>query len=164
MMEQKKINRLSREDLQYIAGFIDGDGSIIAQIVKSAEYKYGHTIRVSVVLYQKTRRYWFLKQMQEAIGGHLRKKKDGMSDLTITGFQPVKTLLSLLTPFLRIKKPQAREVLEIIDEYKNRESKASFLKVCQKVDKTANLNDSKKRKHTYFSVIQHLNCPVETEK
>ena len=80
-MEQKKINRLSREDLQYIAGFIDGDGSIIAQIVKSAEYKYGHTIRVSVVLYQKTRRYWFLKQMQRVIGGHLRKKKDGMSEV-----------------------------------------------------------------------------------
>lgn len=162
-MEQQKLKRLTREDLQYIAGFIDGDGSIMAQLVRG-DYKYGYTTRVTVALYQKTKRHWFLKQMKAVLGGNLYKKTNGMSVLEITGYTPVKTLLLALHPFLRIKKPQARRVLKIIEAYKNRETEACFLKVCQQVDKVANLNDSKARKHTYASVARYLNCPVETER
>lgn len=41
----------------YIAGFIDGDGSIIAQIVRREDYVRKFQIRVSVVFYQKTKRH-----------------------------------------------------------------------------------------------------------
>ena len=163
-MEQKKLKHLTRENLQYVAGFIDGDGSLMAQIVPGKGYKYGHTIRLTVALYQKTKRHWFLKQMEKDLGGNLYKKTNDMSVLEITGHTPVKTLLTALRPFLRIKKNQAKLVLQIIEEYENRETEACFLKVCQKVDKVANLNDSKTRKHTYTSVARYLNCPVETEK
>ena len=43
-------------------------------------------------------------------------------------------------------------------------SEADFLEVCKKIDKTAEYTDSKKRKHTYSSVKNYLNSPVETEK
>jgi intein/homing endonuclease len=162
-MELKKIRRLNNEEKAYLAGFLDGDGCILTQLVKSSEYKYGYTVRVSVVFYQKITRHWFLIQLQKKLGGNLRKKNDGMSELTITGFKPVHNLLITLRPFLRIKKQLALLVLEIIEEYKSTKTEADFLKVCKKIDKIANLTYSKKRKHTYSSVISFLNSPVETE-
>lgn len=38
----------------YIAGFLDGDGSIIFQLVPRKGYRYGYQIRTSVVFYQDT--------------------------------------------------------------------------------------------------------------
>ncbi len=39
----------------YIAGFLDGDGSIHFQLVRRRDYAYGYQIRVSVCFYQSTR-------------------------------------------------------------------------------------------------------------
>jgi hypothetical protein len=162
-MELKQMRKLENEEKAYLAGFLDGDGCILTQLIKSSKYKYGYTVRVSIVFYQKTNKHWFLIQLKRVLGGNLRKKNDGMSELTITGFQPVKNLLITLRPYLRIKKRLALLVLEIIEEYKNTKTEADFLKVCKKFDKTADLTDSKKRKHTYSSVKFYLNSPVETE-
>lgn len=41
----------------YLAGFIDGDGCILAQIVRREEYKRKFQIRVTVAMYQKTKRH-----------------------------------------------------------------------------------------------------------
>ena len=43
-MKLKSITKLTESDMHYLAGFLDGDGSIMAQIVKGNNYKYGHTI------------------------------------------------------------------------------------------------------------------------
>jgi hypothetical protein len=48
---------LSEIDKAYIAGFLDGYGSIISQIVKSKDYKFGFYIRLSIVFIQKTDKY-----------------------------------------------------------------------------------------------------------
>tara|TARA_R110001592_G_scaffold150202_2_gene375964 strand:- start:920 stop:1414 length:495 start_codon:yes stop_codon:yes gene_type:complete len=158
------INNLSSEDKSYLAGFLDGDGSIHSQLIKS-KTKYGYHPRVSVVFYQKTSRHWFLMDLQKMIGfGVLRKRNDGMSELTITGFTPVKNILSLISPFLKLKKPLSLLVLNIIEEYKRVTSIASFLEVCKKIDETARYTDSKTRKNTYFSVKNYLDSPVETEE
>jgi hypothetical protein len=47
----------NKNDLIYLAGFIDGDGCILAQIVARNDYKYLFQIRVSIILYQKTTRH-----------------------------------------------------------------------------------------------------------
>ena len=165
-MKLKSITKLSESDRHYLAGFLDGDGSIMAQIVKGNNYKYGHTIRVTVCFYQKTTRYWFLLKLRKLLGKEwkLRKRNDGMSELYITGFTPVKNLLLILKPYFRLKSRLAKLVLEIIDEYSQIQNEADFLEVCKKIDKTAEYTDSKKRKNTYSSVKAYLNSPVETEK
>ena len=91
-MKQKYINKLTESDKNYLAGFLDGDGSVLAQIIKGRNYKHGHTIRVSVIFYQSTKRHWFLIKTKSLLGKgwKLRKRKDGMSELSITGFTPVK--------------------------------------------------------------------------
>ncbi len=40
---------MSDEDKAYIAGFLDGDGSIMAQLVFRKDYRLGYQIRVSIV-------------------------------------------------------------------------------------------------------------------
>lgn len=49
--EKKKV------DYSYLAGFIDGDGSILAQLVKREDYRYKYEIQVTISLYQKTKRH-----------------------------------------------------------------------------------------------------------
>jgi hypothetical protein len=161
-MALKSLEKLSSENKYYLSGFLDADGCILTQIVKGSSCKYGYTVRVSVVFYQLNKRYWFLMQLKDSLGmGALRQKKDGMAELTITGFKPVENLLKSLLPCLRIKKPLAKLVLEIIDKCKQVNTEADFLKVCILVDKTAELTDSKNRKNTYFSVREYLDSRKE---
>lgn len=50
-METKQI------DYAYIAGFIDGDGRLLGQLVKRPENKYQFEIRITINFYQKTLRH-----------------------------------------------------------------------------------------------------------
>ena len=78
-------------------------------------------------------------------------------------------MLQQLQPFLRLKQKQANLVLKIIEQLPSpRGSQDNFLKLCQLVDQVAELNDTKKRKHTADSVYAMLkelkenDVPVET--
>lgn len=139
---------ITKEELSYIAGFIDGDGCILAQIVSRKDYKHKFQIRVSVILYQKSIRHWFLLNLHNKLKiGNLRKRNDGMSELYIVGNTPVKNFLTILKPYLIIKKSVANLVLEIIEknENVNIKTRSDFIEVCELVDKTAEFTDSKKR-------------------
>lgn len=171
MVFRKKLNKLknlSQNDYAYLAGFIDGDGSLIGQLIKNNSYKYNFTIRISINLYQKCNRFWFLKQWQQKLGniGSLRKKKDGMAVLTITALDDIKLLLELLLPFLIIKKKLAELLLIILEKRKTVKNRSDFLKVCGLVDKVADLTDSKKRIINTTYVCNYNNwkeVPVETQ-
>ena len=56
----------------------------------------------------------------------------------------LRIFLTIIKPYLLLKPRLAALVLQIIDEYSQVQSEADFLKVCQKVDKTAEYTDSKK--------------------
>ena len=59
--------------------------------------------------------------------GRLRQKKT-VWQTEVTGFTPVRTLLTVFLPCLKIKKPLAKLVLEIIDKYKQINTEADFLR------------------------------------
>jgi hypothetical protein len=101
--------------------------------------------------------------------GIIRKRNDGVSEYTVTGSQNVKLLLLLLLPALRIKKPQAKLVLSIIEKQSKNQSKEDFIFSCEMVDRIALMNDSKKRINTSNVVRKILfedfsldSFPVET--
>lgn len=155
---------LKIEDLAYIAGFLDADGSILTQIVKGPTYKYKHRIRISIIFYQKKKYNWFLIGLQKQLKkGTIRIRKDDMAELIILGNKPIKMLLTQLLPFLKIKKNLARLVLNIIEQIPNSRSEADFIEVCKLVDKTADYTYSKKRTITSITVQQNIKLPVETE-
>lgn len=53
----KQEEGMSELTKAYIAGFLDGDGCILAQIVRNTSHRFKFQIKVAIVLYQKTSRY-----------------------------------------------------------------------------------------------------------
>lgn len=139
---------VSDEEKAYIAGFLDGDGSIMAQLVYRKDYKLGYQIRISIVFYQKTKHRKFLVWLKSQLGyGYVRNRNDGMSEYTIVGLSEVKEVLTLLYPFLHLKKDLAKTVLSIIDKHPpSRKMTASKLLTLSKlVDVSSTFNYTKKR-------------------
>ena len=83
-------------DASYVAGFLDGDGSIHFQLVRQKEYRFGYYIRASVSFSQSTPARFGLETIQRLVGGggYMRDRGTGMSDLVITS-RPI--LLKLLS-------------------------------------------------------------------
>jgi len=160
MKKQYKFN-LTNQEWAYLSGFLDGDGSLLAQIVKDKNYKFGFTIRVSVNFYQKKSRHWFLIQWHKKFkqSGHLRIRNDGMSQLTFVRKDVVLHILSNILPYSMLKTPLIKLLIKIIHHKEKINTKCDFIKVCQLVDKVAELTDSKKRINTSFLVIEHLSAP-----
>lgn len=155
----------------YLAGFWDGDGSIIAQLVFRQDYKYKYQIRLTLQLTQLKKRKWFLEQIKDLIGAGYIRDREHVSDYILVETSLVFQLLTLIQPYLRIKQKQANLVIKIIQQLPySRDSLDHFLNICQLVDQVAFLNDTKKRKHTFQTVSAMLKdlkinaLPVETQK
>lgn len=170
MHTQQKICLTSNER-SYIAGFLDGDGSILAQIVRRKDYRLKFQIRVSVTFYQKTDKHWFMLWLKKKLRyGSIRKKPNGMSDYVIVGNAQVAEVLLLLCNRLHLKKPLAKHVLKIVsalNELKHAENttveRERFLDICEMVDHTATLTYSKTRQVTTATVRKEFaSFPVET--
>ena len=158
-----KIRCMSNEEKAYIAGFLDGDGCIMAQLVRRKDYSYGYQVRTSIVFYQKKKNQEILSWLKRQLHvGYIRDRKDGMMEYTIVGFKEVKELLILLYPFLRLKKVLAKKVLELIATHPKRITPSELLRVSLLVDATAAFNYSKKRTNTTKVVktfLQHKSFP-----
>ena len=139
----------------YLAGFFDGDGSLHFQIVRSSVYRYGFYIRSSLVFYQSTSAEAGLLEIQERIGGRLRRR-GSMSDVTITNRATIRSLLTAMEPYVIFKRLQIREGLRLLDRLPPPKSPTGFLEVCEGVDRFASLNFSKSRTVTSVTVRNHF--------
>ncbi|OGY66897.1 MAG: hypothetical protein A3I24_04400 [Candidatus Harrisonbacteria bacterium RIFCSPLOWO2_02_FULL_41_13b] len=99
----------SKIDLAYIAGFLDGDGSLMLQVKKRKDGKLKWRFMCTICFYQDSRHekplYWIRKILNI---GYLSRRNDGMSELRINGFKQVRDILRNLLSFIRFKKNQAR--------------------------------------------------------
>src|ERR1017187_4237615 len=88
-------------DASYVAGFLDGDGSIHFQFVKQKEYRFGYYIRSSVSFSQSTSARSGLEQIQVLVGGgYLRDRGTGMSDLVLASRPLLQELLTAVEPYV----------------------------------------------------------------
>ena len=141
----------------YIAGFLDGDGSIFFQIIPRKDYKQKFQIRTSIAFYQKTEFAEILEWLKEIFEiGYIRHRKTGMSDYTIVESKEVKKILEMLKPYARLKKKQIALGLDILEKIEKKKSDNDFLEICKLVDKFKELNYSKKRTITYKVVDKFL--------
>ena len=129
-------------ELAYIAGFLDADGCVNAQIVRRSDYALRFQIRPSITFYQKTKRYWILQDLHRILGrGVLRKKNNGMSEYTITQAQDVLYTLQLVSKYARVKQPQLKLLYQILHQRTKKNDVHQFLQKCVLVDRFADLND-----------------------
>ncbi len=154
----------------YIAGFLDGDGSIFFQLVFRKGYKLGYQIRASVVFYQKTSQSKILRWLKHKLrAGYLRDRNDGISEYTIVGLRQVKTVLEEVEPYLILKKRQAKLAIKIATELEclNSFSKSDLIRIAKEVDRFGKLNYSKRRTNTVLQLRNFLqsntSVPVSTD-
>jgi len=151
---------VTKSELAYIAGFLDGDGCIMLQLVYRHDYILGYQIRASIVFYQSQRYYQFLVWLKtKLIDGYIRNRNDGIVEYTIVGTKPVSRIIKLLKPYLKLKQKQAEvalKVLNLMPESGREMTPERLFKLAKEVDKFADLNYSKKRTNTSKKVEQFL--------
>src|SRR3989344_1916980 len=110
--------------LAYIAGFLDGDGSIFFQIVPRKDYKQKFQIRTSIAFYQKTKFAYILNWLRKMFGevGYIRHRKTGISDYTVVESKEVQRILELLQPYVKLKKKQVDLGLKILQRLHKKQS------------------------------------------
>ena len=99
----------SKINLSYIAGFLDGDGSLMLQIKKRKDGRLKRRFMCTICFYQDSRHEKPLHWIRNILGiGYISRRNDGMTELRINGFMQTRNILKSLLPFLRFKKNQAQ--------------------------------------------------------
>ena len=142
----------------YIAGFLDGDGSIHFQLVKQKEYRFGFYIRASISFSQSTSARQGLETIQTLLGGggYIRDRGTGMSDLVITSRPILLRILQELEPYVIFKQHHVRRALELLPQLHRVKDPQVFLHLAREVDAFATLNYSKTKRISAVDVEQHL--------
>jgi len=108
---QSKITK--ETDRAYIAGFLDGDGSLMLQLKKRSDSKRAIRFMATICFYQDTRHEKALYWIKEVLGiGYISKRNDGMTELRINGYKQIRDILKSLLPYIRFKKLQTRALLK----------------------------------------------------
>ena len=103
-------------NLAYIAGFLDGDGSIMFQVKRRKDTPKGRRLMFTICLYQDTRHEKPLFWMKKIFGiGYISRRNDGITELRINGYEQVQKILQSLYPYLRFKKDQVRYLFHALD-------------------------------------------------
>ena len=145
--------------LAYIAGFLDGDGSVMFQLKPRPDYAYGFQIKVTLAFYQKQVHRSILEWLYGNLQvGAVRDRNDGISEYDVEGLESVRQVLELLRPYVVLKRQQVETALGLIAEITSRSepSPDEFLEWCAKVESFQTLNYTKTRKHTHSSVYAFL--------
>ena len=142
----------------YVAGFLDGDGSIHFQLVKQKEYRFGFYIRATISFSQSTTARHGLESIQSLLGGggYMRDRGTGMSDLVITSRPTLLQVLQEVEPYVIFKREHVRRALSILPQLDRVRDPEVFLHLARQVDAFATLNYSKTKRISAVDVERHL--------
>ena len=141
------LKSLSPIKKAYIAGFLDGDGSIYARAKPNHSYRYGFQIALYVVLFQSVKDRENFEDICNLIGyGKMRERNDGILEYVINRIDDIKEFLNCVRPYVVLKKKQVELMIKIIDLKGKIENKNDFESLLKLIDYYRELNYSKKRK------------------
>lgn len=160
---------MKTSDKAYLAGLLDGDGSIMLQLKPRKKVKFLFRVKAVVILYQDARYIEQLRLFQKLIGaGYVYQRNDHIAELRVEGFTQVYLFLSVVKPFIHFKSAQVKLMLQALKILRQKQySLSEFLFVCQLADEISRANyTSKLRKYTAAHVAavlrQHGLFPVTT--
>ncbi|HZE87212.1 MAG TPA: LAGLIDADG family homing endonuclease [Methylomirabilota bacterium] len=150
------FSKVNNTDLAYIAGFLDGDGSIMLQFHRRDRGKEIFRIKTVICFYQDNRYLSEIKWIQQIFNcGYVYTRNDRICELRIEGYQRVFDVLMLLRPYLRLKRKQAELLIDLIPQLQRKlVSKQDIVVWIQKM-----------RELNYFSSQRNTleNVPVTTD-
>ena len=150
-----RLSKVNSEKLAYIAGFLDGDGSIMLQMHRRKSGKDVFRIKTVICFYQDSKHLKEVEWIKEVLGcGYIYTRNDHICELRIEGFQRVFGTLLKLQPHLRFKRKQVKLMLDLIPKIQRKVvSKEEIIIWIQKM-----------RDYNYFSSQRNIlvDVPVTT--
>ena len=159
--QNKTSLHLSKNQIAFIAGFLEGDGCISAKITPTSG---SYRVRVVISFTQKTINKIILEHVQKFLGGKVEDyPSKNLSELAIYDRKRVSLILQLIEPFLVSKKKQAQlamQIIAILDRSKRGKLRDSeeLLEAVKLAEEIRLLNSSRKNKtiHTFEKVYKRL--------
>ena len=88
----------------YIAGFLDGDGSIMVRVKNRPLSTMGVRLMFTICFYQDSRHKKPLKWIRKQLGvGYLSDRTDNITELRINGYKQIERILKKVEPYTRFK-------------------------------------------------------------
>ncbi|MDP3962654.1 MAG: LAGLIDADG family homing endonuclease [bacterium] len=163
--DQKKqdntVGSRSKTHLAYIAGFLDGDGSVMLQVKKRKDGALKRRFMTTICFYQDTRHeknlYWIQKILRI---GYISRRNDGMTELRINGYSQVNNIIKLILPYVKFKKLQCEALLKackvLLSTTLRKLDKKQLLKIADCILVIQNENYVTKRKKTKEELFKML--------
>ncbi len=130
----------------YIAGFLDGDGSIYVRAKPNISYKFGYQVVAYVAFFQSASCKSFPALCKKIGYGTIRLRKDGIFKFTISRQDEIVDFLKKVSSYLQLKQKQSKLFLEILILKQKIKNKNDFNELLRRIDLFRELNYSKKRK------------------
>ena len=138
--------KLTQTQLAYLAGFIDGDGSIYVRLKPNDTYRYGFQIAPYIILFQSAKDETNFQKICDMLNcGYLRRRKDGILEYTIGRKEEILVLVEKIKPYLVLKRRQADLLVKILELKSKVRNAKDFSKVMELTNQFAEINYSKKR-------------------
>ena len=140
-------NKLSTIKRAYLAGFLDGDGSVYVRAKPNDGYRYGFQVAPSIILFQSAKDRSKFEEICSLINlGYIRTRKDGILEYTINKIDSILEFISMVEPFVILKRKQIALMKQILEQKNKIEKEEDFAAMLKLVDSFRELNYSKKRK------------------
>lgn len=142
--------KLTSTQRAYLAGFLDGDGSIYVRLKPNTTYRYGFQVAPYIVLFQSSKDKERFMQLCALIPyGYVRERKDGILEYTISRQKEIIAFLKLVKPYILLKDRQVKLMLDILTAKDRVRCREDFAQLMELIDKFRSINYSKRRiKHT----------------
>ena len=141
------MKSLSSIKRAYLAGFLDGDGSIYVRLKPNSSYRYGFQVAPAIILFQSAKDKAQFEVLCSLINlGYIRERKDGILEYTINRMDNIQEFLRLVGSFVILKKKQVALMKRILEFKKEVKQQKDFKKLMKLIDNFRELNYSKKRK------------------
>jgi len=140
------MRKLSIAEKAYVAGFLDGDGSVYVKLTKNKSYRYRYQVSSYIAFYQSQTNERFLRDLRKKLRcGYLRNRNDGISEFIIGDEKSQLEIIKSILPYSKLKKKQLKLMKKILEKKKKVKNATDFLKLCSLIDKYKKLNYSKKK-------------------
>jgi len=131
----------------YLAGFLDGDGSIYVRMKPNHTYRYNFQVIAYIAFFQSSKSRDAFCILCDKIGcGKLRTRKDGILEYVISRQDAVYAFLNAIEPYLILKRDQAKLMRKILSQKSRVKNEKDFKNLMTLIDSFRELNYSKNRK------------------
>jgi len=149
-------NHLSEVDRAYLAGFLDGDGAIMAVIEPHPEKRFGFRVRIEISITQRHESgvCWI---PQLAGVGYTRRNLETYQ-WVVRDQQAARWFLTMIQPFSRCKSEQIALAIRILEH--PRLSRDDLIQVARLADSLSKLNArSRNRRKNHAAMVEESPVP-----